>query len=146
MTTHKILSLLISKMEELLTANSGLWVNRWVFTTVISLNLSIPNPRLVSPCAAAEWEHELFVVQELHLYIILFVFFFCLHLTLASSSVPPTFCMSSTTSMSLYLPTHTGHFFISYTLLILSALFLCGVASYIEMKSFSNLLLSSREL
>lgn len=38
-------------------------------------------------------------------------------------------------SLSIYLPTHTGHF-ISYNLLILIALFLCGVASYIEIKSF----------
>lgn len=41
MTIHEILSLLISKMEQLLTANSGLLDNRCVFTTIISSNLSI---------------------------------------------------------------------------------------------------------
>lgn len=43
MTIHKILSLLINKMEQFLTANSGLLDNRCVFTTVISSNLSILN-------------------------------------------------------------------------------------------------------
>lgn len=43
MTIHKILSLLISRMEQLLTANSGLLDNRCVFTTVISSNLSVLN-------------------------------------------------------------------------------------------------------
>lgn len=43
MTIHKILCLLIIKMEKLLTANSGLLDNKCVFTTVISSNLSIVN-------------------------------------------------------------------------------------------------------
>lgn len=41
MTIHKISNLLISNMEQLLTANSGLLDNRCVFTTVISSKLSI---------------------------------------------------------------------------------------------------------
>ncbi len=41
MTIHKILSLLINKIEQLLTASSGLLDNRCVFTTVISSELSI---------------------------------------------------------------------------------------------------------
>lgn len=43
MTIHKILGLLISEMEQLSTANSGLLDNRCVFATVISSNLSILN-------------------------------------------------------------------------------------------------------
>lgn len=163
MTTHKILSLLISKMEELLTANSGLWVNRWVFTTVISLNLSIPNPRLVSPfvlrCSwMRAWALRGSRASPLYNSFCLLLLLLLLAEVTTVAHLPPSnpsILFSSTNllhvlhyihvSLSIYLPTHTGHF-ISYTLLILSALFLCGVASYIEMKSFSNLLLSSREL
>lgn len=43
MTIHKTSGLLISEMERLSTANSGLVDNRWVFTSVISSDPSILN-------------------------------------------------------------------------------------------------------
>lgn len=44
MTIHKILSLLISKIQQLPAANSGLLDTRWVCTTVISLDLITLQP------------------------------------------------------------------------------------------------------